>query len=180
MATKNLKKKPTGGPNKSPHVIRFCKSQEEIELEEILANGLPSHGSLRRDARNTVIGRGVSLSLVSQLISNATRKPVGIKQLTQVLRREGVPFIKIDFDDPLIREPDAADIERMKRPGILGKSVDVYEIMKYFPALLHGAVTGDVFMPPRGMEILEGVAAYAAVKRSRNWNRWKRSKNSWD
>ena len=162
----------------SPRIIRLCKSAEELEFEEILAHGLPSHGSARRNARNTVMMNGVSLKLVCTLISDATRKPVNIRQITSALRRKGVPFIKIAFDDPLVEKPDAADLERMKQPGLLGCASDYYGIAKYFPELLHGAADGDVFMPPRGMDALEGIAVFARVKRNRNWQYWKRSKTS--
>lgn len=164
----------------APPIIRFCKSEKELELEEILASGLPSHGSARRDARNTVMLSGVSLTLVCKLISDATRKTISMKQVASTLQRKGVPTLEITFDDPLILVPDAADFERMNLPGIAGKAIDWYGIIKYFPELLHGAVDGDVFMPPRGMDILESVAAYANVKRNRKWKSWKRSINSRD
>lgn len=164
----------------SPQIIRFCKSEEEIEFERILAHGLPSHGSARREARSTVSMFGVSLTLVCKLISDATRKPVNMKQIMSALRRKGVPFIKIDFDDPLIWEPDAADIRQMNLPGLAGKATDYYDLARYFPEVLHGAVDGDVFMPPRGMEILEDIPAYAGVKGSRDWEYWKRRATSRD
>lgn len=158
---------------KKPRLRLVPEPDERAEAEAIFASGLPSHGYARCQARNAVFHHGVSLTRVSMVASKAMNTTIGAKKLAAALRKKGVPVIKIEYDDPRIYEMDAGNIELLKHSGLVGKLVDAFEIVKLFPELTSGA-TEDFFIPPDGIKVLEGIAAYSGLKRNREWNRFKK------
>jgi hypothetical protein len=166
---------------KTPQFRLVREPDEKAQAEEIFASGLPSHGYARTQARNAVFGYGVSLTRVSMVVSKAMNTTISANKLAAALRKKGVPIIKIEYDDPLIYEIDDGYMELLKRPvsGLAGKVIDVFELVKLVPGLTGGA-SEDFYMPPNGVEVLEGLAAYSSLKRKRVWKRFKERQESQD
>jgi hypothetical protein len=158
---------------RSPHLLRLDQSHEEAELEKIFECGLPSHGSARHDARNTVLTSGLSLAKTSKEMSQALSKTISAEELAAQLRKKQVPLIQIIYDDPLIDIPDAGDFKDPSLPPLARIKCDYYEIAKHFPDILYGTTTEDTFMLPWDVEEVERCRQYAGLTKSRRWQRFK-------
>lgn len=138
------------------------------DLAELMKAGLPSNEK-RSDAYVKIVDEGVSLTWVCEMLTQACGRAVSKKQVTDILARKGIPFIRLHRNDQhsspsfshLPLTGHAAIVRHFDFPGNPKKGADMIS---------------DTYLHPRGLAVLEKEPAFAAIAKNKEWITVKKSR----
>jgi len=122
--------------------------------------GLPSNEK-RSDAYVKIVDEGVSLTWVCEMLTQACGRAVSKKQVTDILARKGIPFIRLHRND----QHSSPSFSRLPL-------TDYAAIVRHFDFPGNpkkGADMSDTYLHPRSLAVLERERGFAAVADEEEW-----------
>lgn len=167
---RSIKKKPTQARKKKSRGAKKGSSEMRLtwDLATLLEDGLPSDGT-RSDAYHFVLDEGVSLTWICEVLAEAIGRVVLEKQVKSVLRRNEVPMLTLYPGD------DGSSSGFANMP--MSDYRTLIQQFRFAGSPKKVNYEKDTFVHPRGLNVLESVPDYAAVRTHGEWRRLKKHRS---